>query len=130
MGIRTFRAGTPRHRNDGLRLGTVRFLPRGVKKKDYARLNYFDIWLPLLAPSRELVQWAMKRQPWDARTSKTFYSRYAREMGAPIARQTIQLVAALSQQTDISVGCYCEDENCCHRSALIKLIRAARESKG
>ena len=130
MGIRIFRAGSPRQRNEGLRLGTVRFLPRGVKKKDYARLNYFDLWLPVLAPSRGLVHWAMSRKDWDARTKKTFYARYAKEMSATDARQTIRFVAMLSKRMDISVGCYCEDPAHCHRSALLKLIKAARESQG
>ena len=126
MGIRIFRAGTPRHRNDGLRLGTVRFLPRGVRKQDYARLNYFDVWLPVLAPSRELVRWALSRKQWDARMRKMFYARYAREMKSNTdARQVIQFVAALSRRTDVSVGCYCEDETHCHRPMLLKLIRSA-----
>ena len=126
MGISIFRAGSPRQRNEGLRLGTVRFLPRGVKKKDYARLNYFDVWLPVLAPSRELVRWAMSRKEWDPRTKKTFYARYSREMSTTDARQTIQFVAALSRRTNVSVGCYCADANHCHRSMLLKLIKAAR----
>jgi uncharacterized protein YeaO (DUF488 family) len=130
MGIRIFRAGSPRQRNEGLRLGTVRFLPRGVRKQDYVRLNYFDVWLPLLAPSRELVHWAMSRKEWDARTKRTFYARYSREMSATDARQVIQFVAALSRRTDVSVGCYCENPAHCHRSALLKLIKAARKSKG
>ena len=127
MGIRAFQAGSPRQRNDGLRLGTVRFLPRGVRKKDYARLNYFDVWLPVLAPSRELVRWAMSRKEWDARTRRTFYARYSREINTNTdARQTVQFVAALSRRTDVSVGCYCDDERNCHRSMLLKLIKAAR----
>ena len=126
MGISIFRAGSPRQRNEGLRLGTVRFLPRGVRKKDYARLNYFDVWLPVLAPSRGLVRWAMSRKEWDPRTKKSFYARYSREMSATDARQTIQFVAALSRRMDVSVGCYCADATHCHRSVLLKLIREAR----
>lgn len=127
MSIRTFRIGTPRHPRDGLRLGTVRFLPRGVKKSDYARRNYFDVWLPVLAPSRQLVRWVQGRSRWGARERRSFESRYAREIASRTdARQTLQLIARLSRKTDLSVGCYCADETRCHRPFLLKLIRATR----
>lgn len=125
MALSTFRIGTPRARGEGLRLGTVRYLPRGVRKADYARRDYFDVWLPVLAPSRELFSWAI-RQGGLAAKPATFFARYAREMrGSVDARQTIALLAALGKHTSIAVGCYCEDEARCHRSVLIKLLREA-----
>ncbi len=126
MALSTFRIGTPRVRGEGTRLGTVRFLPRGVKKADYARKDYFDVWLPVLAPSPALFKWIMARRD-DSAAWTTFRKRYAREMERPEPRQTIALLAVLSERTDIAIGCYCEDETRCHRSVLQDLIaRAAR----
>jgi uncharacterized protein YeaO (DUF488 family) len=128
MGIRTYQIGTHRKRGEGLRVGAVRFLPRGVKKQDYARLSLFDVWLPVLAPSRRLLRWA-KGKSWNARTRQTFFARYAREMEANTdSRQVIRFVAKASLRTPISVGCYCADETRCHRSVLLKLIRKARKT--
>jgi uncharacterized protein YeaO (DUF488 family) len=127
MAIRTYRIGSPRRRGEGVRVGVVRFLPRGVRKKDYARLDYFDVWLPVLAPSRPLLRWA-KGKEWDPATRRKFFARYAREMeGNTDCRQAIQLVAKAGHSTHISVGCYCADESRCHRSVLIKLIRRAQK---
>lgn len=129
MGIGTYRIGSPRKRGEGLRLGTVRYLPRGVKKSDYARLGLFDVWLPVLAPSRELLRWA-KGRPWDARTRRAFFARYAREMEANTdSRQVIRLVAEAARRIPMCVGCYCEDESRCHRSLLVELIRAAHTAR-
>lgn len=122
--LSTFQIGTPRKRGEGLRIGTVRYLPRGVKKKDYAKLDYFDVWLPILAPSRKLLQWS-KAQADSPKAAKTFFARYERELAETDARQIIQTLAALSRTTRISVGCYCADESCCHRHVLIKVLRAA-----
>ena len=119
--IQTFRAGSPRKESEGLRIGTVRLLPRGVPKKEYARRNFFDVWLPTLAPSRELL----KAYNDGKLTLKQFFAKYHSEMKRPEARHTIDLLAAVAQITPIAVGCYCEDETCFHRSVLIKLIRAA-----
>ena len=122
MSIRTFQLGARRRREEGLRLGTVRFLPRGVRKKDYVRFNLFDVWVPTLAPSKRLIRWA-KGRDWNAHKRKTFFARYVLEMeGNTDARQLIQLVARLGRRTPLSVGCYCADEKRCHRSALLKLI--------
>ncbi|MGC1276404.1 MAG: DUF488 family protein [Planctomycetaceae bacterium] len=117
-----YRYGTPRKRGEGLRIGTTRFLPRGVAKKDYARLDYFDVWLPLLAPSRDLLYWYRDGD----RTAAEFYRRYRKEMSETDARQTIAVLAALAQKTPIAVGCFCEDESRCHRPVLHKLIAAAK----
>lgn len=126
MSLHSYRIGSPRQPGEGLRLGTVRYLPRGVRKTDYARRDYFDIWLPALAPSRELFAWALKGGGLE-RSPERFFARYAREMRTLTdARQTIALVAALGARTDISVGCYCEDETRCHRSELLRLLRDSK----
>ncbi len=119
----TFRVGTPRKPSEGLRVGTVRFLPRGVKKEDYARLDYFDVWFPLLAPSSELHTW-LKSRDWPSehiRWSK-FRERYVAEMKKTDARQAIRLLAELARATRLSIGCYCENESACHRLILRELI--------
>jgi uncharacterized protein YeaO (DUF488 family) len=119
--LRTFRIGSPRQRGEGLRIGTVRFLPRGVPKADYAERDLFDVWLPSLAPSRRLLAAAKQ----SGMSFETFAKRYAVEMRKTEARQTIALVAALARRTPLVVGCYCGDENHCHRSVLLRLIREA-----
>jgi uncharacterized protein YeaO (DUF488 family) len=129
MSIRAYQIGSRRKRGEGLRVGAVRFLPRGVKKQDYARLSLFEVWLPVLAPSRGLLRWAKGRE-WDARTRQTFFARYAREMEASTdSRQVIRFVAKASLRTPISVGCYCADETHCHRSVLLKLICKAQKAR-
>ena len=115
MAIRIIRLGSPRAAREGLRLGTVRRPPRGVRKDDYARLNYYDLWLPDLAPSARLVAQAQKN--WEG-----FAKAYRREMKAPAADRLLGLLAAMSQHQDVSVGCYCEDEARCHRSVLRELF--------
>jgi uncharacterized protein YeaO (DUF488 family) len=95
-----------------------------VKKDDYARLHYFDTWLPELAPSAPLVSWALAA-PWTPSRWATFARKYRREMAAPAAGRLIALLAALSRQVDIAVGCYCEEESRCHRSVLGQLFREA-----
>jgi uncharacterized protein YeaO (DUF488 family) len=114
--IRVVRLGTPRARREGLRLGTVRRPPRGVRKADYARRNYYDLWLPELAPSAKLVARAQKN--WNG-----FAKTYLREMAAPAPARLIELLARLSRQADFSVGCYCERKERCHRSLLEKLLK-------
>jgi uncharacterized protein YeaO (DUF488 family) len=124
MALRIVGLGTPRARDVGLRIGTVRRPPRGVKKSDYARLDYYDVWLPELAPTAALVAWAQSK-PWtDARWS-AFARKYRGEMRKPEAQRLLALLAALSQQANISVGCYCEDESRCHRSVLRELLEEA-----
>lgn len=123
MAIRIVRLGTARRRGEGLRIGTVRHPPRGVRKADYARRGYFDVWLPELAPSTSLVSWAFS-EPLTPKRWGVFARRYRREMNEPAPKRVIGLLAALSHQTNFSVGCYCEDEIRCHRSLLKKLLIA------
>jgi len=122
--IRVVRLGTPRSKDEGLRLGTVRRPPRGVKKDDYARLDYYDVWVPDLAPSPSLVSWAQS-DAWTDRRWRQFARRYRVEMRAPAAGRLIALLAALSRTTDFSVGCYCADASRCHRSLLQQLLAEA-----
>jgi uncharacterized protein YeaO (DUF488 family) len=121
MAIRIVRLGTPRAAGEGLRLGTVRRPPRGVRKEDYARLDYYDLWLPDLAPSAELVKLALS-PPFTPERWGTFVTRYRREMKEPSAQRFLALLAALSHQADFSVGCYCENADRCHRSVLRDLL--------
>jgi uncharacterized protein YeaO (DUF488 family) len=109
------RLGSPRVKGEGLRLGTVRRPPRGVKKADTARRDYYDLWLPDLAPSAKLVSRA-------ARDFEGFAKAYRREMTTPGAERLLELLSRLSHQADFSVGCYCEDEARCHRSILRQLL--------
>ena len=119
--IRVVRLGSPRARGEGLRIGTVRRPPRGVKKSDYARRDYYDVWLPELAPSEKLSRWAVS-QPWTDARWRRYEKAYAREMKAPPAQRLLELLARLSQHSNFSVGCYCENEARCHRSILRRLL--------
>src|SRR5215211_1728190 len=121
MAIRVIRLGTPRLRNEGLRLGTVRRPPRGVRKEDYASKNYFDLWVPDLAPTAPLVSWALS-ETFTKKRWETYAKRYRGEMRRPQARRLIALLAALSRESDFSIGCYCADESRCHRSLLRDLL--------
>src|SRR4051794_5598489 len=122
--VRVVRLGTPRAPHEGLRLGTVRRPPRGVRKEDFGRRNFYDVWLPDLAPSAPLVTWALSK-PWTDLRWATFAKRYRAEMREPPAARFVALLAALSAQTNFSVGCYCEDESRCHRSLLRELLADA-----
>lgn len=121
MPIRIVRLGTDRNPDEGLRTGTVRRPPRGVKKENIASENWYDVWLPQLAPSQELVKQALAAsttREWDA-----FVRKYRAEMKEPENARLLAFLAALSHQTSFSVGCYCEDEAHCHRSLLRELLR-------
>ncbi len=126
MAIRIVRLGTDRHSDEGLRVGTVRRPPRGVPKSEYASRNFYDVWLPLLSPSAAAVKRALAAV--SDRDWARFVAGYRREMTAPDARSALDLLAALSHCTALSVGCYCADESRCHRSVLRELLleRGAR----
>lgn len=121
MSVRIVRLGAPRRPGEGLRVGTVRRPPRGVRKADYSARDYYDAWLPELAPSAPLVSWALSKPFTPARWA-LYARRYRREMREPAAQRLIALLSALSSRTDFSVGCYCEDERHCHRSLLRELL--------
>jgi len=120
MAIRIVRLGTPRAKNEGLRIGTVRRPPRGVPKSKFASQNWYDVWFPNLAPSLPSMKLAQAAQT-PAQWSK-FIKKYRAEMATPESAHAIELLAALSHQSNFSVGCYCEDESHCHRSELRKLL--------
>ena len=123
MAIRVVRLGSPRANNEGLRIGTVRRPPRGVPRSEFARQNWYDVWFPNLAPSPDtmkLGQQAETPADWAA-----FTRRYRAEMAAPENAHAVALLAAMSHQSDFSVGCYCEHEARCHRSVLRELLSAA-----
>lgn len=120
MAVRIVQLGSPRVKGEGLRIGTVRRPPRGVPKSDYASGDWYDVWFPNLAPTAELVKLAQQaRTPEDW---AAFARRYRTEMAGPEASHALDLLAALSHQTNFSVGCYCQDEARCHRSVLRALL--------
>lgn len=100
----------------------MRHLPRGVPKAEYASRDWFDVWLPNLAPSAELIRW-LREAPIDEKRFRQFAKRYRAEMARPETRHVLALLAGLSRQTGLAVGCYCEDERFCHRSILRELLR-------
>lgn len=120
MAIRVVRLGSPRAPGEGLRLGTVRRPPRGVPKSQFAARDFYDVWLPELAPSEALVRQA--RGAADARAWRAFTARYRAEMKRPEAEHLLGLVSALSLRVELAVGCYCADEERCHRSVLRALL--------
>ena len=120
MPIAVLRLGSPREANEGLRLGTVRRPPQGVPKTQFAQLDFYDVWLPNLAPSAGLVAFAQRAR--DAKSWRVFERRYRAEMNKPDAVRILDLLAAFSHQTNFSLGCYCENEERCHRSILKSLL--------
>jgi uncharacterized protein YeaO (DUF488 family) len=122
MPIRIVRLGSPRGEGEGTRLGTVRRPPRGVKKSDYARLDYYDAWLPELAPSEKLRKAAMKGGAVEPSAWKRFARAYRAEMNAPDRQHLLEVLARISRDSTFSVGCYCEDVSRCHRSILAELL--------
>jgi uncharacterized protein YeaO (DUF488 family) len=127
LALRVVRLGSARQRGEGLRIGTARRPPRGVRKSDYARRNFYDAWLPELAPSQKLVSWALGK-PWTEARWRQFARSYRREMREPRANRLLELMAALSRGTNLSVGCYCENAERCHRSVLRELL-AEKDAK-
>jgi uncharacterized protein YeaO (DUF488 family) len=120
MPIRIVRLGTPRADDEGTRVGTVRRPPRGVPKSEFASQNWYDVWFPNLAPSvdtMKLGQESKSPAQWAA-----FVRKYRAEMATPENSHALELLAALSHQSNFSVGCYCEDEAHCHRSVLRELL--------
>ena len=121
MALRVVRLGTARQRREGLRIGVVRRPPRGVRKADYARRGYYDVWLPELAPSEKWVSWALS-EPWTDVRWRKYARNYQREMRESRAQRLLELLAAFSQQANVSIGCYCGRAERCHRSLLAELL--------
>lgn len=120
MAIRIVRLGSERFPSEGLRIGTVRRPPRGVPKSKFSSGNWYDVWLPNLSPAPDTVKLALRAQ--DERQWASFVKRYRSEMASPETSRVLDLLAALSQQSNFSVGCYCENEARCHRSVLRQLL--------
>jgi len=120
MTVRIVRLGSPRAKDEGTRIGTVRRPPRGVPKSQFAAQNYYDVWFPNLAPSVETMK--LGQQAESAKDWAAFARRYRAEMASPEAGRTLDVLAALSKHANFSVGCYCEDESRCHRSILRELL--------
>jgi uncharacterized protein YeaO (DUF488 family) len=120
MAIRIVRLGTPRAKDEGLRIGTVRRPPRGVPKSKFASQNWYDVWFPNLAPSLLTMKLALSAE--TAAQWAKFIKKYRAEMSTPENTHAIELLAALSHHSNFSVGCYCENESHCHRSELRKLL--------
>jgi uncharacterized protein YeaO (DUF488 family) len=120
MSVRIVRLGTQRVAGEGTRIGTVRRPPRGVARKDFARLDWYDVWFPLLAPSAATLKAGLAAE--TDRQWAAFARKYRMEMRQPAAAQALDLLAALSRHTNFSVGCYCENESRCHRSLLRALL--------
>jgi uncharacterized protein YeaO (DUF488 family) len=124
VAIRIVQLGSSRSPDEGIRLGTVRRPPRGVARADYARLDYFDLWLPELAPSAGLLTWA-RSKPFSDQRWASFVRRYRAEMAKAPSSRMIELLAVLSRNTNLSVGCFCDDERRCHRSLLRQMLADA-----
>jgi uncharacterized protein YeaO (DUF488 family) len=120
MAIRVVRLGTPKGKGEGVRLGTVRRPPRGVSKDRFAADNWYDVWLPNLAPSAELVAAGLSSA--DAASWARFTKKYRAEMARPETSRVLDALAALSKDANFSVGCYCEDERFCHRGILKEIL--------
>jgi len=120
MAVRILRLGSDRAEGEGLRIGTVRRPPRGVPKAEFSSQNWYDIWFPNLAPSNETMK--IGKSVATDKEWKAFEKKYRAEMATPENSRTLDLLAALSHQTNFSVGCYCENEARCHRSVLKKLL--------
>jgi uncharacterized protein YeaO (DUF488 family) len=121
MAVSIVQLGAPRRPDEGLRIGTVRRPPRGVKKSDFAKKNYYDMWFPNLSPSAALVRQALAAK--DDRDIHAFRRKFRAEMADPDRSRELDLLAALSHHSNFSVGCYCEDENRCHRFVLRELLK-------
>jgi uncharacterized protein YeaO (DUF488 family) len=123
VSIRIVRLGSPREADEGLRIGTVRRPPRGVKKEHLAAENWYDVWLPQLAPSAELVKQAQTAGS-DADWQR-FVRKYEAEMNTPDNARLLAMIAALARDANFAVGCYCANEERCHRSILRRLLADA-----
>jgi uncharacterized protein YeaO (DUF488 family) len=120
MSIRIVRLGAERSKTEGLRIGTVRRPPRGVPKSEYAKQNWYDVWLPNVAPTLELMK--LGRSAGSEKEWRVFVRKYRIEMAKPEQSRILDLLAALSHHANFSIGCYCENETRCHRSVMRDLL--------
>lgn len=126
MAVRIVRLGSPRKPGEGLRLGTVRRPPRGVPKAEFAKRNFYDVWLPSLSPTEPLIQQVLGSRDLtpekQQRAWRAFERKFRAAMKQPDTSRLLDLIAGLSHQTSLSLGCYCAEESRCHRSILRKLL--------
>jgi len=120
MSIRIVRLGTNRVKGEGIRIGTVRRPPRGVKKSEYSSQNWYDVWFPNISPSLEVMKLGLGAK--TVTEWRVFLKKFRAEMAMPEKSRDLDLLAALSHQTNFSIGCYCADEQHCHRSVLRELL--------
>jgi len=119
--IRIIRLGSPREKDEGLRIGTVRRPPRGVRKEDYAAKDIYDVWFPNLSPSEGLLKETTSLE--DEAGWKLFKRRFLAEMKEAGPSKDLDLLAALSHHTNFAIGCYCRNEERCHRAILKELLQ-------
>jgi uncharacterized protein YeaO (DUF488 family) len=124
MSIKIVQLGTARYPDEGIRFGTVRRPPRGIRKTEYAKLNFYDVWLPNLSPSEELLHKKLVKE--DGSGWRTFEQRFRAELKQPDKSHLLDALAALSHTANFSIGCYCKDEQRCHRS----ILRAELKKRG
>ncbi len=122
MAILVVQLGSPRKQNEGIRIGTVRRPPRGVRKEDYSKSDYYDLWLPQLSPSSDLLK-KVKSMPLTASGWEAFERQFVHELSTPDNIRLLDLLAAFSHLADFSIGCYCQDESRCPRSILKKVLK-------
>lgn len=115
MAVKIIQLGSARQRGEGVRLGTVRRPPRGVRKSEYATQNWFDVWLPNLSPSAALMR---ESSVEDDAGWRRLERRFSAELKRPDQSHLLDALAALSHVASFSIGCYCDDERRCHRSVL------------
>lgn len=120
MTLHIVRLGSARGASEGLRVGTVRRPPRGVPRSQYAARGFYDVWFPNLAPSAALLKEAFPVR--DDAGWHLFRRRFLAEMREAGPARDLDLLAALSHHTDLSVGCYCQDASRCHRTILAELL--------
>ncbi|MGB6688470.1 MAG: DUF488 family protein [Terracidiphilus sp.] len=125
LNLSTFQIGTPAKPEQGLRIGVTRFPPRGVPRERWAKDGYFDVWLPVLAPSAKLVAEIKKRVDGPPAALQKVFDKYERQLlSNATGRQTVEFIAQAAARMPISIGCACQDESRCHRSRLLKIIQA------
>lgn len=129
--LRTFQIGTPAGSDEGLRIAVTRRPPRGIPKTDWKRVGRFDVWMPAVAPSAELLERFHPQHAEDPVVWKKFLAAYEKELlGSADSRQTVALLAELAARMPISIGCFCADESHCHRSRLYQVIVKMAELDG
>jgi uncharacterized protein YeaO (DUF488 family) len=122
MTVRIVRLGTPRLPGEGVRIGTVRRPPRGVPKERHASDDWYDVWYPDCRQARRCSHGATGR---DAGGWAAFEGHLPARDGRNAPSHALDLLAALSHRTDLSIGCYCAEET----MPPVDPARASRRSR-